>query len=41
MLEGMVLMRRVEQERAFTVRQCVEGRLSQREASDRLGIGVR
>jgi transposase len=41
MLEGMVLMSRVERERAFPVRQCIEGRLSRREASDRLGIGVR
>ena len=30
-----------ERERSHLVRQCVEGRLGQREASERLGIGVR
>lgn len=30
-----------ERERAYLVRQCLEGRLSQREAAERLGIGVR
>lgn len=30
-----------ERDRAFVVRQCVEGLLSQLEASERLGIGVR
>ena len=34
-------MSKAERERAFVVRQCVEGRLSQGEASERLGIGVR
>lgn len=34
-------MTRAEREHAFVVRQCIEGRLSQREASERLGIGVR
>jgi hypothetical protein len=32
-------MRGLERERAFLVRQTIEGRLSQREASERLGIG--
>ena len=30
-----------ERERSHLVRQCVEGRLGQREASERLGIGLR
>jgi Trp operon repressor len=30
-----------ERDRAFLVRQAIEGRLSQREASERLGLGVR
>lgn len=34
-------MSSAERERSFVVRQCVEGRLSQREASERLGVGVR
>jgi transposase len=34
-------MNRMERERASLVRQCLEGRLCQREASERLGIGVR
>ena len=41
MAEGMVWMSKAERERAFVVRRCVEGGLSQREASERLGIGVR
>lgn len=41
MAEGMLLMSGKERERAHVVRQCVEGGLSQREASERLGIGVR
>lgn len=41
MSEGLVSMSKAERERAFVVRQCVEGRLSQGEASERLGIGVR
>jgi transposase len=38
---GVLSMSGKERERAFVVRQCVEGRLSQREASERLGISVR
>src|SRR5271166_776279 len=41
MAEGVVAMRVRERERAFLVRYAVEGRLSQREASERAGIGVR
>ena len=40
-MEGLLSMSRAERDRAFVVRQCVEGKLSQREASERLGIGVR
>jgi transposase len=41
MVGGVLTMSGLEQERAFLVRQTIEGRLSQREASERLGIGVR
>jgi transposase len=41
MVEGVLLMSGEERDRAFLVRQVVEGRLGQREASERLGIGVR
>jgi len=41
MAEGVVAMSVRERERAFLVRHAVEGRLSQREASERAGIGVR
>jgi transposase len=41
MVGGVVSMSGEERERAFVVRQAIEGRLSQREASERLGIGVR
>ena len=41
MAEGDLLMSRSERDRAHVVRQVVEHRLSQREASDRLGVGVR
>ena len=34
-------MSKAERERAFVVRQCVDGTLCQREAGERLGIGVR
>ena len=34
-------MSQKERDRAFVVRQCVDGGLSQREASERLGIGIR
>ncbi len=41
MVGGVLLMSGEERERAFLVRQAIEGCLSQREASERLGIGVR
>jgi transposase len=41
MVGGVFLMSGGERDRAFLVRQAVEGGLSQREASERLGIGVR
>ena len=41
MPEGTISMTRVERERAFVVRQCVDGVLCQGEAAERLGIGVR
>src|SRR5271167_3106427 len=41
MSDGLVSMTKAERERAFVVRRCVEGGLSQREASERLVIGVR
>jgi transposase len=41
MVGGVRTMSGLERERAFLVRQTIEGRLSQREASERLGIGVR
>jgi transposase len=41
MAEGDLLMSRSERDRTHVVRQVVEHRLSQREASDRLGVGVR
>ena len=41
MADGVLLMSGSERERGFVVRQSVEGRLSQREASERLGISVR
>lgn len=41
MVGGVISMSGEERDRAFLVRQAIEGRLSQREASERLGIGVR
>ena len=41
MLDGALLMIRSERERLHVVRQAAGGRLGQREASERLGIGVR
>ena len=41
MSEGVLLMSGSERERAFLVRQSVDGRLGQREASEHLGISVR
>jgi transposase len=41
MTGGVLSMSGKERERAFVVRQCVEGRLSQRETSERLGVCVR
>jgi transposase len=41
MVGGVLTMSGLERERAFLVRQTIEGHLSQREASERLGIGVR
>jgi transposase len=41
MADGVLLMSGSERERAFLVRQSVEGRLGQLEASERLGISVR
>jgi transposase len=41
MAEGFLEMSADERERSHLVRQHVEGRLGQREASERLGIGVR
>ena len=41
MAEGFLEMSAAERERSHLVRQCVEGRLGQREASERLGIGLR
>ena len=41
MAGGVLGMSEVERERGYLVRQAVEHRLSQREASERLGIGVR
>jgi transposase len=41
MVEGLLEMSADERERSQLVRQCVEGRLGQRAASERLGIGVR
>jgi transposase len=41
MVGGVVSMSGKERERAFLVRQAVAGGLSQREASERAGIGVR
>ncbi len=41
MADGVVSMSGEERDRAFLVRQAIEGRLSQREASERLGLGVR
>jgi transposase len=41
MADGVFLMSGAERERAFLVRQAVEGLVNQREASERLGIGVR
>ena len=41
MAEGFLEMSADERERSHLVRQYVEGRLGQREASERLGIGVR
>jgi hypothetical protein len=37
MADGVLLMSGSERDRAFLVRQAVEGRLGQREASERLG----
>jgi transposase len=41
MAGGVLLMSGAERDRAFLVRQAVEGLVSQREASERLGISVR
>jgi transposase len=41
MAGGILLMSEAERDRAFLVRQALEGLLSQREASERLGISVR
>ena len=41
MADGVLSMSGAERERGFLVRQAVDGRLGQREASERLGIGVR
>ena len=41
MLDGALLMSRSERERLHVVRQAAGGRLGQREASERLGIGIR
>lgn len=41
MVGGVISMSGAERERAHLVRQAIEGHLSQREASERLGIGVR
>ena len=41
MAGGILLMSGAERDRAFLVRQALEGLLSQREASERLGISVR
>jgi len=41
MVGGVLSMSSVERERGYLVRQAAEGRLSQREASERLEIGVR
>jgi transposase len=41
MVGGVLAMSGGERDRAFLVRQAIEGRLSQREASERVGIGVR
>lgn len=41
MSDGVLTMSCSERERVFLVRQSVAGQLSQREASERLGLGVR
>lgn len=41
MAEGDLLMSGSERDRAHVVRQVLEHRLGQREASERLGIGIR
>jgi len=41
MPEGYLLMSAEERDRSHTIRQIVETRLSQREAAERLGIGIR
>jgi transposase len=41
MVGGVLAMSGGERDRAFLVRQAIDGGLSQREASERLGIGVR
>ena len=41
MAEGDLLMSGAERDRAHVVRQVFEHRLGQREASERLGIGIR
>jgi Trp operon repressor len=41
MADGILLMSGSERDRAFVVRQSAEGRLSQREASERFGTSVR
>jgi hypothetical protein len=41
MTGGVLSMNGKERERAFVVRHCVQGDLSQREASERLGVCVR
>ena len=41
MAGGLLVLSSEERERSHLVRACVEARLSQREASERLGIGIR
>ena len=41
MSEGLLLMSKRERDRAHAVRQAMESGLSQQEAAERLGIGVR
>ena len=39
MSEGVVSTTKAERDRAFAMRQCVEGGVSQGDAAERLGIG--